>query len=61
MRIIAMKDNYEKDSSLITGLTEFGKYTIPEEQASRIEKYSILMPINVTFSDRVIENTHKQQ
>lgn len=56
-----MKKNYEKDYSMITGLTDFGKYTTPEEEASKIEKCSILLPINITFSDRVIENKDNQQ
>ncbi len=56
-----MEKNYEKDYSLITGLTNFGQYTTPEEQASKIEKCSILLPIDITFSDRVIETKNKQQ
>lgn len=55
-----MKENYEKDYSLITGLTSFGEYTTPEEQAGKIEKCSILEPINITFSDRVLEASHNQ-
>lgn len=55
-----MERNYEKDYSKITGLTNFGQYTTPEEQASKIEKCSILLPINITFSDRVVENKNNQ-
>lgn len=50
-----MEKDYEKDYSLITGLTNFEQYTTPEDQANKIEKCSILLPINITFSDRVIE------
>lgn len=50
-----MEKDYEKDYSLITGLTNFEQYTNPEDQANKIEKCSILLPINITFSDRVIE------
>lgn len=53
--------DYEKEYTLITGLTEFGEYTTPEEQAGRIEKCSILKPINITFSDRVIEHKNLQR
>lgn len=56
-----MEKNYEKEYSTITGLTDFGQYTTPEEQANKIEKCSILLPINITFSDRVIENKNSQQ
>ncbi len=56
-----MERNYEKDYSTITGLTDFGKYTTPENEASKIEKCSILLPVNITFSDRVIEYKNNQQ
>ena len=51
-----MDINFEKEYALITGVAEFGKYTTPEEQANSIEKCSILKRVNMTFSDRVIEN-----
>lgn len=53
--------DYEKDYAMITGLTEFGEYTTPEEQAGKIEKCSILKPINITFSDRVTESNNLQR
>ena len=56
-----MNDNYEKDYMTITGLTDFGEYISPEEQASRIKKCSILMPIDITFSDRINEDSSKEQ
>lgn len=51
---------YEKNYSLITGLTEFGKYTTPEDEGNKIEKCSILKPINITFSDRILECAHQK-
>lgn len=42
-------------------ITDFGQYTTPEEQAARIEKCSILSPINITFSDRAVETKNNQQ
>lgn len=56
-----MKKNYEEDYALITGVTSFGEYTTPEEQANKIKKCSILTPINVTFSDRILENSSRQK
>ena len=53
--------NFEKEYSLITGETYFGKYTTPEEQANSIEKCSILKRVNLTFTDRVIENNNLQR
>lgn len=53
--------DYEKEYTMITGLTEFGEYTTPEEQAGKIEKCSILKPIRITISDRVIENNNLQR
>ncbi len=32
-----------------------------KKQAARIEKCSILLPINITFSDRVVESKNNQQ
>ena len=55
-----MNDNYEKDYMTITGLTDFGEYISPEQQASRIKKCSILMPIDITFSDRINEDSSKE-
>lgn len=54
-----MDNTYEKDYSLITGLTEFGKYTTPEDEGNKIEKCSILKPVNITFSDRILECSHQ--
>lgn len=56
-----MNDNFEKDYTTITGLTDFGEYISPEEQASRIKKCSILLPVDITFSDRVNEGYSKEQ
>lgn len=53
-----MKNGYEKDYALITGLTDFEEYTTPEEQANQIKKCSILKRVDITFSDRIIENNN---
>lgn len=53
-----MTNRYEKDYALITGLTNFEEYTTPEEQAGKIKKCSILKHVDVTFSDRIIENNN---
>ena len=59
-----MYTRYEKEYSLITGITEFPRYTTPEEQANEIKKCTILKRTNMTFSDRVekdnlIQNTER--
>lgn len=56
-----MDRNYEQEYTLITGNTSFGNYTTPEEQANNIRKCSILKKIDITFSDRVIENNVTQE
>lgn len=53
-----MKNGYEKDYALITGLTDFEEYTTPEEQANKIKKCSLLKRVDITFSDRIIENNN---
>lgn len=53
-----MKNGYEKDYALITGLADFEEYTTPEEQANKIKKCSILKRVDITFSDRIIENNN---
>ena len=51
-----MNSDFEKEYAMITGITEFEKYTSPEEQAERIERCSILKHVNVTYSDRIMES-----
>ena len=49
-----MNNIYEKDYSLITGLKKFGKYTTPEDEGTKIEKCSILKPVNIVFNNKTL-------
>lgn len=49
-----MNNIYEKDYSLITGLKKFGKYTTPEDEGTKIEKCSILKPVNIAFNNKTL-------
>lgn len=51
---VFMNNIYEKDYSLITGLKKFGKYTTPEDEGTKIEKCSILKPVNIVFNNKTL-------
>lgn len=52
-----MDINFERDYTLITGVTNFENYTTPEEQANNIEKCSILKRVNMTITDRIVDDS----
>ena len=51
---VFMNNIYEKDYSLITGLKKFGKYITPEDEGTKIEKCSILKPVNIAFNNKTL-------
>lgn len=49
-----MERNYVDEYAQICGQIELGTYRSPEEEAGKIEKYTILKSVDVSYSNEVI-------
>ncbi len=45
--------SFYEDYALITGDVEFGMYKSPEDEASKIEKCTILKSVDFTYGNRI--------